>query len=165
MEYKIRLLQKNHIKSSFDSGEKSLNNYLHTQVSQDIKRSLSAAYVLLEANNPSVIGFYTLSSLSISLNDLSEKISKKLPRYPIAPVTLIGRLAIDKNYQKQRLGELLLVDALKRSYFQSTQIGSMAVVVDALNESATHFYEKFGFIKFLDRKGQLFITMESIKDL
>jgi GNAT superfamily N-acetyltransferase len=163
-KYKIELLNKFHNKAEFSCGEKSLDNYLHTQAAQDIKRSLSAVYVLLELEHPTVVGFYTLSQSAIPLLDLPESICKKLPRYPLIPVTLLGRLAIDKKFQKKRLGEVLLINALKRSKFLSEEIGSMAIVVEALNKNTVNFYEKFGFTKFID-ENKLFITMETIKKL
>jgi GNAT superfamily N-acetyltransferase len=98
---------------------------------------------LLDDNH--IIGFYTLSASSVNVSDLPIELIKKLPKYPLIPVALLGRLAIDKKYQGQGLGDFLLIDALKRSLELSKQIGIMAVVVDAINESAYHFYQQYGF--------------------
>lgn len=164
-KYKIELLSSVHNKSEFSSSEASLNNYLHRQATQDIKRNLAVVYVLIELENPNTIqGFYTISSSSIALKDFPQIASKKLPRYPSIPVTLLGRLAIDTNSEKQGLGALLLIDALKRSTLLSKEIGFMAVVVGALNENAAQFYEKYGFIRFTENN-KLFLTIETIKKL
>lgn len=161
-KYKIEFLNKFHHKAGFNCVEESLNNYLHKQASQDIKRNLAAVYVLTELDNPTLIhGFYTLSSSAIPLINLPETLSKKLPRYPLIPVTLLGRLAINQASQKQGFGEILLMDALRKAAFLSEKIGSMAVVVDALNEQAIRFYEKYGFIKFKD-ENKLFLTIDTI---
>ena len=76
----------------------------------------------------------------------------------------MGRLAVSLNFQGQKLGELLLIDALKRSYYVSQEIGSMVVVVDPMDESATRFYEKYGFTLLLD-SGKLFLAMKTIGKL
>ena len=91
---------------------------------------------------------------------------KKLPpSYQDIPATLLGRLAIDSVYKGQGLGELLLIDALKRSYDVSkSNVGSMAVIVDPIDENAVKFYEKYGFIRLPD-SGKMFIAMESIAQL
>jgi hypothetical protein len=63
-----------------------------------------------------VVGYYTLTATSIALNALSPQIVKKLPRYPVMPAVLLGRLAVSRNYhQGQGLGGVLLADALKRT--------------------------------------------------
>lgn len=165
MTYVSTLLSSTHNKKKFTCGKPSLDNYLHKQASQDIKRKISACFVIINDNN-SVTGYYTLSNDNISQDHLPEEIKKKLPKsYANLPTTLLGRLAVDINYQGQGLGELLLVDALKRSFdISSTSIGSMAVVVDPLDNAAISFYQKFGFILLPD-SGKMFISMKTIKEL
>lgn len=164
MKYKIELLNESHNKTHFNCGEDSLNQYIHTQATQDKKRNLAAIYVLVGLEDPTIIGFYTLSASAVSLIDLPEEISKKLPRYPSIPVALLGRLAIDQTFHKQGLGELLLINALKKSELLSKEIGYMAIVVDALNEKIISYYQKFGFIKFKN-KNKLFLPMTAVKKI
>ena len=116
---------------------------MQQQISQDAKRHIAAPFVLLDDNQ--IIGFYTLSASAVNIGDLPVELIKKLPKYPLIPVALLGRLAIDKKYQGQGLGDFLLMDALKCSLQLSIQIGIMAVVVDAINESACCFYQQYGF--------------------
>lgn len=86
-----------------------------------------------------------------------------LPKYPLLPATLLGRLAIDQSYQKQGWGDCLLMDALYRSYLN--EIASIAVVVDALDEGAVSFYEHYQFIRFPERPHRLFLPMKTIQTL
>ena len=81
----------------------------------------------MEKGGKNVLGYYTLSSFGINLADLPEETAKKLPRYPLVPATLLGRLAVDKDHQGKGLGEFLLMDALHRSLDQADVIGSAAV--------------------------------------
>jgi len=81
------------------------------------------------------------------------------------PATLLGRLAVSITHQRQRLGERLLVDALHRSRAASTSVGSVAVVVDANDESNADFYRTYGFIRFVDSPLRLFIMMNTVADL
>lgn len=164
-KYYIEQLNKSHSKNSFNSGENSLDKYLQKQATQDIKRNLSAVYVLFEGQDSTVLGYYTLCSSSILIDSIPREVSKKLPRYPLIPVTLLGRLAIDIKLQGQGLGELLLTDALLRAGRLSNELGSMAVIVDSLSSRASDFYEKFGFQKFIDNTNKLFLPMSVIKQL
>ncbi|MCX6319575.1 MAG: GNAT family N-acetyltransferase [Bacteroidetes bacterium] len=165
MSYLTELLNSTHKKRNFTCGKKLLDDYLHTQAKQDIKRRLSACFIL-SGDDDSVRGYYTLSSTSISREILPESIIKKLPpSYHNLPATLLGRLAVDINHKGQRLGELLLLDALKRSYEVSlSSVGSMAIIVDPLDEEAVRFYNKYGFILLPD-SGKMFITMDTVSEL
>ena len=123
-------------------------------------------YVLV-SDDDRIAGFYTLTSDNIRLDDLPPELLKqvKLPRYPVAGATLIGRLARDQSFKGQGVGELLLVDALKRALSTSKQIASAAVVVDAKDDKAHAFYSAFGFIAFPDTKNRLFLPMETVEKL
>jgi GNAT superfamily N-acetyltransferase len=93
---------------------------------------------------------------------LASPIAKKLPKYPLIGVTLIGRLAVAKSYQGLGWGKLLLMDALYKSFVASKQVASFAVVVDAIDESAVRFYQRFDFQAFPEQPFKLFRTMKNI---
>lgn len=157
-------LHSNHKKSVFNCGNIALDNYIQKQAKQDIKRKLSACFVLSNETHD-IKGFYTLSNAGIPREVIPEDIRKKLPRaYASLPVTLLGRLAINEKNKKQGLGKLLLIDALKRSLNASKVIGSMAVIVDPIDENAVKFYDKYGFILLPDSK-KMFLSMKTIEQL
>lgn len=163
MGYLAVVLANQHKKEKFSCGKPLLDEYLHKQAKQDVKRKLSACFVLSEGNT--VKGYYTLSTTSIERAQLPEGIIKKLPSsYNNLPATLLGRLAVSKDFQGQGLGETLLMDALKRSYFASLEVGSMAVIVDPIDEQAGEFYGKYDFIKLPD-SGKMFLPMATIARL
>jgi GNAT superfamily N-acetyltransferase len=159
----IEPLGKQHDRTSFDCGVEPLNRYIREQASQDAKKKVAAAFVLTERAS-TVIGYYTLSSTGIDIGTLPESISKKLPRYPVMPATLLGRLAVDKHYRGKGYGELLLLDAMKRSLLNTEQIGSAAIIVDAKGEVAKRFYLHFQFIPLASHMKRLFLPMAIIKD-
>ncbi len=164
--YVVEPLNKNrHDRSHFSCGIELLDRYLKEQADQDRKRKIAVPFVLVEKDQPHVLGYYTLSSLSIHLEELPPGVAKRLPRYPDVPATLLGRLAVHRMSQRQGLGEFLLMDALYRSLDQSGKVASFAVVVDSINESARNFYLHFEFIPFPDRPDRLFLPMETIKKL
>jgi GNAT superfamily N-acetyltransferase len=157
-------LDSNHKKSAFTCGNLYLDNYLQRQAKQDVKRKLSACFILSNKENR-IKGFYTLSNAGIPREMIPEEVSKKLPRaYESLPVTLLGRLAIDEKNKGQGLGKLLLIDALKRSLEVSAIIGSMAVIVDPIDENAVKFYDKYGFISLPDSE-KMFLPMKTIEQL
>jgi GNAT superfamily N-acetyltransferase len=160
----IELLDKNHNRDDFDCGKALLNKYLKTQAGQDLKRKLAVCFVLSN-NEKKIQGYYTLSNNSIPLSSFPEPIRNKLPKSYIAiPSTLLGRLAIDKKYQGQGIGKILLIDALKRSYEISQEIGSFAVIVDPIDKEAEKFYKKYDFIKLPDSE-KMFIAIKTLQEL
>lgn len=152
-------LRSSHKKNSFVCEEPSLENYLRKQAGQDVKRQVAACFIV-EGEDGAIKGYYTLSSDSIDRTIIPSELQKKMP-YKNLPVTLLGRLARDRNYKGQGIGELLLADALLRAYQASATIGACAVVTDPINEKARAFYATFGFI--LLESGRMFIPMETIK--
>ena len=166
MAYITVILDASHNRKDFSCGKSMLDNYLHKQVSQDIKRKLSVCFVLPDAENEETIkGYYTLSNDTVPLEIIPEDIRKRMPpSYINLPTTLLGRLAVDSKFMKQGIGELLLLDALKRSYDYSKNIGSFAVIVDPLDMDAENFYLKYGFIKLPD-SGKMFLLMATIAQI
>ena len=164
MSYISTLLSSKYHKAVFSCGKDVLDNYLHIQAKQDVKRKITACFVLTEDDN-NIKGYYTLSSASLNRDDLPPTILKKLPpAYQHLPTTLLGRLAVDIKYKGKGMGTLLLMDALKRSYQNSLQIASMAVIVDPLDDEAKQFYKHYGFIE-LPTSGKMFIPMVQLETL
>lgn len=164
-EYRIDALHSAHDKQSFCCGEEALDNYLKKCASQDMRRHVSSTYAMTAKGSNTVIGYYTLAASSIYLDELPVTMTKRLPKYPLLPATLLGRLGVDHHYQKKQLGELLLVDALKRSYQLSKEIASLVIVVDAKSDRAAAFYSRYGFISYEHCTDKLFLPMTSIVSL
>ena len=159
----IQPLNPTHNRTGFQCGVEALDRYLKKQAKQDIKRRISRVFVATKPDNPStLIGYYTLSSLSIELNQLPEKLVRKLPKHPV-PAALIGRLAVSNAAQGQGVGKMLLADALKRTLMVSDQIAIYAMVVDAINDAAKRFYEQFGFTGLGGDSPRLFLPLISFE--
>ncbi|MBD8051770.1 GNAT family N-acetyltransferase [Limnohabitans sp. JUR4] len=149
-------------RSGFECGVEPLDRYFKTQVSQDIKRRVTACFTALDASGR-VAGYYTLASASILLTDLSESLAKKLPRYPNVPAVRMGRLAVDQDFKGKGLGAALLADALRRAVM--AEIAAYAFVVDAKDESAAEFYAHHGFRATADNPLFLYLPLATVKDL
>lgn len=154
-----------HIRSDFCCGRDSLDNYIRKQASQDIKRRIATVFVLIDEPETSVLAYYTLSAYTVDVSVLNEDLAKRLPRYPLLPATLLGRLAVDNSQQGKRFGELMLIDALHKSLESTAQVASLAVVAEALDEKALGFYLKYGFQPFSQEPMKLYLPMKSIEAL
>ena len=158
----IEPLNTTHDRPGFFCGVEILDRYLQKQAKQDIKRHISRVFVAVEKDCPAkVVGYYTLSSLSIELTQLPENLSRKLPKHPV-PAVLIGRLAVSQSARGKGVGKMLLADAVKRVLSVSDEVAVYALVVDAINSHAKDFYERFGFIPFSDNTSRLFLAIKSL---
>ena len=158
-------LGKAHDRKSFDCGNEDLNRYLREQARQDVEKHVAAPFVLMQPPSAAVLGFYTLSASIILVQELPPELMKRLPRYGQLPVTLLGRLAVDRSVGGQGVGEFLLVDALRRSLEAAQQIAAMAVIVDAKDKNAESFYRHFDFQPFQKTPLRLFLPMAQIAKL
>jgi len=150
-DLQIVLLHEQHDRGSFTCGEESLDRYLKTQAGQDVRRKANAVFVLVEPDDPArILGYYRLCAIGIAQGEVPEAARKDIPRYPLVSATLVGRLAVSKDRQGQRLGAVLLADALQRAFESANTVGSSMVVVDALDESAAGFYAAHGFVRLPD---------------
>jgi GNAT superfamily N-acetyltransferase len=159
---RIEPLRAQHDRSGFVCGKDSLDQYFQRQVTQDARRHLATAFVMVMPDG-AIGGFYTLSSTALRLRDLPEDIVGRLPRYPLVPATLIGRLAIDRRYHRQGWGSFLFLNALYRC--SSSEVASFAVIVDALDDEARNFYVHHSFLPLPDSPYRLFRRMSDIKAL
>ncbi len=161
----IAPLGSHHDRAGFSCGIVALDEYLKKRANQDARKRVAAPFVLTIAGSTEAIGYYTLSAISLLLNDLPRDITRKLPQYPAVPATLLGRLAVDSRYHGMGLGEHLLMNALHRSLAHSGDIASFAVVVDAIDKEAERFYARYEFQPFPDQADHLFLPMRKIAQL
>jgi predicted GNAT family N-acyltransferase len=145
-------------RTSFFSGNCELDNYLRVQARQDAKRKVAAPFVMVD-DTRRVLGYYTLSAYGIRPAELPQDVAKKLPKYPLIPATLLGRLAVSSEHRGQKLGRLLLLDALYRSWKNTKEIASVGVVAEAIDASAREFYLHHEFVSLAQHPQKLFIAM------
>ncbi|TPL39776.1 GNAT family N-acetyltransferase [Mesorhizobium sp. B2-4-1] len=144
-------------RKTFSCGVLALGQYLHELASQDVKRRVSNCFVAADRDVDLIAGYYTLAASNVPITSLPEDLTRRVPRYPVLPAILIGRLAVDTRYQGKRVGSILIVDALRRC--AQAAPASFALIVDAKDDMAAAFYCKYGFRPFQDRPLSLFLSV------
>ena len=162
----IELLSREHDRDGFDCGVEALNVYLRNTARQHIEKQISMTYVLVEkASAPlkPVLGYFTIGMCEVLASRLPPKLAKKYPTS--IPAIRLGRLAIDTRHQGRKLGQALLIAALRQYVTAAESIGGVAMIVDAKDEQASAFYQHFGFTPFIDEPLKLFIPLGVVKQL
>jgi GNAT superfamily N-acetyltransferase len=130
-----------HQVDQFDCGNIQLNNWLKHRAFKNEIQGASRTYVVTVENV--VVAYYCLANGAIAQTLSTGKVKRNMPD-PI-PVMIIGRLAVDQNWQAKGIGKALLRDAILRTLQASEIAGIRAILVEAISEEAKLFYEKCGF--------------------
>ena len=153
--------------AGFNSGEASLDDFLHHRLASQHNGRILRGYLLLTKDPiPRVMGFYTLSGSCFERATLPSNTQQRKVPYTNVPSVTLGRLAVHKNLQGQGYGSVLVAHALKVVYQASRAVGIYGVFVDTFNPSAQQFYQKFGFIRLKGANANsLFYPTKSIEQL
>ena len=158
----IEALASTHDRRTFSCGVEALDEYLRRFARQHADANVSRTYVAAEGLT--VRGFYSLAMSAIRKENLPAKHLNRFPNFPL-PVARLARLAVEMRHQKQGLGELLLADALQRCLRLSVEIGMIGVIVDAKDDHARGWYERYEFERLPDSPLTLWLPTTAIARL
>ncbi len=154
------LLSAEHELTGFDCGNAELTGWLVDHALASQKADLARTYLAL--SNAGIAGYVSLTTGSIRPEAAPRRYARGMPRHPI-PTILIARLAVDRRYQRQRLGSRLLAEALRRAVLASDTAAARLVVVDAIDDDAAAFYRRWGFIAVPENPRRLFRKISDIR--
>jgi ribosomal protein S18 acetylase RimI-like enzyme len=163
--YKIELLAKSHDRERFDCGSEPLNAFLKQTARQHAARGISQTFVMVDeqaAEPKPILGFFSLNICQVKSESLAPEEAKKLPRN-LSGVRL-GRLAVAKDYQRQGIGKKLLVGAMEKFLEIFNRAGGIGLFVDAKNDEARRYYERFGFVSLPANELELFLPVKTIQE-
>lgn len=157
----ILSLTGSHNRKEFDCGKPALNEWLSRTARQHQEKDISQTFVAVDPTSPGkILGFYALSACELVTAELPPEVASRLPRK--APAVRLGRLAVDRSAQGQGLGELLLMDVIKRSCDVRGHIGVFALFVEAKDDDAAAFYRKYGFTALPDASMTMVLPLRNV---
>ena len=160
---RIELLSKSHDRQAFDCGQSALNHYLQQTARQHIEKGIARTFVLVNENLPEeIIGFFTLLWCELHTDYLPPVWSKKYPSK--VPIVKLGRLAVSRRYQNQGMGEIMMVEAMKKTLTIAENAGIVGFFVDAKDEVAKHYYQRFGFQSLPDRPLEMYLLVSPLRE-
>jgi ribosomal protein S18 acetylase RimI-like enzyme len=157
----IEPLAQTHDRSGFSCGVPALDRYFQEYVTQDVRRRLANCFVAIDEGSTAIVGYYTFSAASIHALDLPPEETRRVPRYPMLPAGLIGRLAVDVRFRGRHLGAALVADALQRAMRADPTI--FALLVEAKDDNAQAFYGALGFRPLASAPMSLFISIATAR--
>lgn len=164
MRLRVEPLGKSHDRASFRSGTDAIDDWFARRAGQDVRRNVTRVFVAIQPDEPRrVLGFYSLSAFTLSIDDLPDGTARGLPRYDAIPAALIGRLARDAAVSATGMGGILLADAVRRILGAAEALAVFAIVVEAKDDRAAAFYRAFGFRVFPLNPKRLFLPVATAR--
>lgn len=157
----IAPLDRSHDRAGFDCGVPELNQFLKATARQYGQKGISRTFVLTDGN-PAILGFFTLTLCEVQAEQLPPPHDRKYPFHGL-PAVRLARLAVSRRAQGKGFGELLLAEAVHRTALIAEQAGVIGLFVDAKNDPAHRFYERYGFLAIPEHPLQLFLPIETIR--
>jgi len=154
-------LARHHDRSRFDCGVPELNSFLKATARQHSDKGISRTFVLSDQEKP-ILGYFTLTLCEVRMEHLPATYAKKYPQHGL-PAVRLARLAVSRKYQRKGYGGLLLAEAIHRTVLIAEQAGLIGLFVDAKDERAHKFYERYGFVSLPDHVLQLFMPLETLR--
>jgi GNAT superfamily N-acetyltransferase len=164
LSWREESIARHHDRKSFDCGSAALNQYLDRYARQNHESGGAKTFVAVSPAAPTrVLGFYSISPGAVAFPQVPSSLSKKLGRYDV-PVFRLGRLAIDRSVQGQGLGGDLLLAAGARALAVAAEVGGVALAIDAKDDQAAKWYERFGALALLDDPLKLILPLAVIAE-
>lgn len=159
----IQLLTKDHDRNGFDCGNSDLNNFLKKTARQAADKNLSRTFVLTDGKTNTIYGFVSITPCSVNIEDVPEKQRKKYPPQHGLPAIRLARLGVGLEHRRKGYGELLLTEAMSITAKIAESVGGIGLFVDAKDDAARSYYEKYGFLLTNPVKPmQLFMPLATI---
>jgi GNAT superfamily N-acetyltransferase len=163
LEWREEALTRHHNRATFDCGVPALNEYLQRYARQNHDSGGAKTFVAVSPAAPTIVlGYYTISPGSIAFAKAPAAITRTLGRYEV-PVFRLGRLAVSRGAQGRGLGGDLLLAAGERALAVAQQVGGVALAIDAKDERAAAWYERFGALRLLDDPLKLVLPLDTIR--
>ncbi len=162
MDWREEPIARHHDRKGFDCGSAELNEYLDRYARQNHESGGAKTFVAVApAELARVLGFYSISPGAVDFTRVPARLTKKLGRYDV-PIFRLGRLAIDRSMQGRGLGGELLLAAGERALAVAAEVGGVALAIDAKDEKAARWYERFGALSLLDDPLKLILPLAVI---
>jgi hypothetical protein len=155
---------RSHDRGGFDCGSPDLNLYLARYARQNHDSGGAKTFVAASVADPArILGYYSISPGAVAYAHVPTSLTRRLGRYEV-PVFRLGRLAVALDMQRHRIGSALLFAAGRRALAVATEVGGIALVIDAKDDRAAGWYERFGALRLLDDPRRLILPLATIAE-
>jgi GNAT superfamily N-acetyltransferase len=157
-------IAKRHDRKNFDCGSTELNEYLRRYARQNHESGGAKTFVAVPPTDPDrILGYYSISPGAIEFAKVPSSLTRRLGQYEV-PVFRLGRLAVSLSIQGSGLGSALLLAAGVRALSVAAKVGGVALAIDAKDERAAAWYERFGAMRLVDDQTKLILPLKTLAE-
>jgi GNAT superfamily N-acetyltransferase len=161
-EWREEPIAKKHDRASFDCGDPVLNEFLQKHARQAHDRGGAKTFLAISSSDgTTILGFYSLCPASLECASVPPVVRRGLARHDV-PVFRLARLAVDRHVQGHGLGGQLLLAAGRRCLRAASEVGGVALLIDAKSERAARWYASYGAVPLLDAHLSLLLALATI---
>lgn len=150
-------------RAGFSCGNDTIDNFFKFNAKKQHQSHQARVYIA--AYNGLPIGYYYLVVKSSLPDEVGGPAERKFERAGSVPTIYLGMIGVSSQYQRQGLGKLLMLDAMKQTLKVSDLVGVYALTLDALNENVAELYEKWSFKRFIEGELSMYIAIPTIVEL
>lgn len=156
-------INRRHDREAFDCGEEALNEFLRRHARKSHELGSAKTFLAIDdADNKTILGFYSLSPASVHYARTPEIVRRGLARHDV-PGFRLARLAVDRSLQGRGLGGQLLLAAGRRCLLAAAEVGGVVLVIDAKNEKVARWYASYSAVPLLDAPLSLLLPLATIE--
>ncbi len=155
-------INKGHDRTAFDCGEEALNDFLRKHARKSHELGGAKTFLAIDDRNErTILGFYSLAPASLGYSRTPEVVRRGLARHDV-PGFRLAHLAVDRKVQGQGLGGQLLLAAGRRCIRAASEVGGVALIIDAKNDAAARWYSGYGAVPSPDSRLTLVLPLTTI---
>lgn len=156
-------ISRKHDRDGFDCGDPALNEFLWLHARKSHEKGTAKTFLAVSnTDGRTILGFYSLCPASIEYARAPEIVRRGLARHDV-PVFRLGRLAVHRRYQGNGLGGQLILAAGRRCLLAATEVGGVAILIDAKSERAARWYASYGAVALLDAPRSLLLPLATVQ--
>ncbi len=164
LDWREEPIAKKHDRETFDCGDPELNEFLKKHARQNHERGAAKTFVAVDnTDGKSILGFYSLCPAALEYARTPDLVRKGLARHDV-PVFRLARLAVSCSVQGQGLGGQLILAAGRRCLLAATEVGGVALLIDAKNERVAKWYASYGAIPLTDAPLSVILPLATVQD-
>jgi GNAT superfamily N-acetyltransferase len=164
LDWREAPIGRHHDRRRFDCGVPDLNHWLVRYARQNHASGGAKTFVAATLAEPArVLGFYSISPGALAFARVPATLTRHFGRYEV-PVFRLARLAVDRSMQGQGLGADLLLRAGARALAVASAVGGVALAIDAKDDRAARWYQRFGALPLLDDPTKLILPLAAIAE-
>lgn len=160
---RIEALNDLHERNRFRCSHRPIQNFLRGNICHAQRTNALRAFVACEEGSTTVVGYYYLTATSVEHENVGLGTAADFNQFSKIPAVYLGMIGVHTDYCRQGLGTELMFDIFRQAEEVANRVGIWALTLDAVDEAAATYYERFDFQRFKPDSLEMFLPIGTIR--